>query len=217
MRHPELRLVLFTTAAVFAWDGTLSGAEPWSWHSVDFTVQKTPRWELALHTRLRTRKGELQQSRSGAIARWKTQRQVSLIGGYYFGKEEDTREEWQQSHRLFGGAEAGIYSKGGVSVAARGLVERFSAPARRDFTRFRGRIRLTTESRVGPYLGTEWFFDTKGYLAGRYSAGLRWRWSSWSSVEAGYMYDARNPVLGVSRHGIVTHLYLERPRKARRL
>jgi len=207
---------LLAAAAVLACDGTLAGAEPWSWHSVDFTAQKTTRWEWALHTRLRTRKGELQQGRSGSIVRFRPHSQIALLGGYYFGKEEDTREEWQESHRGFGGVEAGVYSKGAVSVAARGLVERFAAAGRPGFTRLRGRLRLTTGGRIGPYASTEWFFDRKGYLAGRYSGGLRWRWSSWSSLEAGYMYDARNPALGVPRHGIVTHLFLERPRKERR-
>ncbi len=157
---------------------------------MDFTLRKTPSIEWGLHTRLRTREGDLQQGRSGTILRFKPHSRVSLIGGYYYGKEEDTRQEWRDSHRVFSGAEARVYGKGAVSLAARALVERFVAGSRPDFTRVRQRIRLSMDRRIGPFAGGEWFFDTKGYLAGRYSGGMRWRWSSWSSVVFGYPYYA---------------------------
>jgi hypothetical protein len=214
MRLTELRLGILAVPAVFlASAGSLVAEELWSWHSVDFTVMKTAAFEWGLHTRLRTREGELQQGRSGSILRFRPHPRFSLMGGYYYGREEDTRQEWRNSHRLFGGAEAGVYRKGGVSVAARGLVERFIVDSRPDFMRFRHRLRLSTNHRIGPFVGAEWFFDRKGYLAGRYSGGLRWRCSSWSSVEFGYLYDARSPQLGPSRHGIITNVLLERRQK----
>ncbi len=214
MRLFALRLGLLAVPAAFlASTGTLSAEELWSWHAVDFTLLKTPGFEWGLHTRLRTREGEVQQGRSGTILKFKPHSRVSLIGGYYYGKEEDTREEWRDSHRVFSGAEARVYGKGAVSVAARGLVERFIARSRPDFTRFRQRIRLSTDRRIGPFASGEWFLDVKGYLAGRYSGGLRWRCWSWSSVEFGYLYDARSPLLGVPRHTIITHIFLERRQK----
>lgn len=192
--------------------GTLAAQELWSWHSVDFTLLKTGGVEWGLHTRLRTREGELQQSRSGTILRFTPHSRITVIGGYYYGRDEDTREEWQDSHRVFGGAETRVHRWGAATVAARGLVERFGG-GRPSFTRFRNRIRLSTDRRIGPYASGEWLWDAKGYLAGRYSGGLRWRCSSWASIEFGYIYDARSPQLGPPRHGVVTQLLLERRRE----
>lgn len=188
--------------------GTLAAQEVWSWHSVDFTLLKARGVEWGLHTRLRTREGELQQGRSGTILRFTPRSRVTWIGGYYYGREEDTREEWQNSHRVFAGAEARLYRRGAVSVATRGLVERFATGARPSFNRFRHRIRLSTSHRIGPYASGEWFWDAKGYLAGRYQGGVRWRGAKWAAVGFGYMYDARSPHLGPSRHGLVTQLFL---------
>lgn len=197
MRLSRLRLdLLAVPAAVLASAGTLAAEELWSWHAVDFTLLKTPRFEWGLHNRLRAREGEVQQGRSGTILRFKPHSQLSLIGGDYYGKEEDTREEWRDSHRVFSGAEARVYGKGAVSVAVRGLVERFIADSRPDFTRFRQRIRFSTDRRIGPFASGEWFSDPKGFLAGRYSGGLSWRRLNWSSAECGCLYDARSPKAG---------------------
>ena len=190
--------------------GTLAAQELWSWHSFDLALFKARGVEWGLHTRLRTREGQLQQGRSGTILRFTPRSRITVIGGYYYGREEDTREEWQNSHRLFAGAEARLYRRGAVSVASRGLVERFVVSARPSFNRFRYRTRLSTDYRIGPYTSGESFWDANGYLATRYQGGLRWRGSRWASVEFGYMYDARSPQLGPSRHGVVTQLLLER-------
>ncbi len=190
--------------------GTLAAQEVWSWHSFDFALLKTRSVELALHTRLRTREGDFQQGRSGTILRFTPHSRTAVIGGYYYGREEDTREEWQNSHRVFGGAELRIYRRGAVSVASRGLVERFVTTSRPSFNRYRFRTRLSANYPIGPFTSGEWFWDARGYLATRYQAGLRWRASKWASVELGYMYDARSPQLGPPRHGMVTHLLLER-------
>jgi hypothetical protein len=111
-------LVLFSA-------GTLAAQELWSWHSVDFALWKARGVEWGLHTRLRTRQGELQQGRSGTILKFSPSARMALIGGYYYGREEDTREEWQNSHRVFAGVEAPVYRRGAVAVVSRGLVERF--------------------------------------------------------------------------------------------
>ena len=190
--------------------GPLAAQELWSWHAVDFALFKARGVEWALHTRLRTREGYLQQGRSGTILKFTPRPRFSIIGGYYYGREEDTREEWQNSHRVFAGAEARLYRRCAVSVASRSLVERFVTSARPSFNRFRLRTRLSTDYRIGPYTSGEWFWDAKGYLAARYQGGVRWRGSRWASFEFGYMYDARSPQLGPPRHGVVTNVLLER-------
>ncbi|MBI1790668.1 MAG: hypothetical protein HYR60_24315 [Acidobacteria bacterium] len=127
MRLSGIRLALpAVPAAILASAGTLFAEELWSWHAVDFTLAENPGLEWGLHTRLRTREGEVQQGRSGTILKFKPHSRFSLIGGYYYGKEEDTRKEWRDSHRVFSGAEARVYGTGTVSVAVRGLVERFT-------------------------------------------------------------------------------------------
>jgi hypothetical protein len=194
--------------------GMLAAQEMWSWHSVDFALIKARGVEWGLHTRLRTQEGELQQGRSGTILRYTPHSRITVIGGYYYGREEDTREEWQNSHRVFSGAEARVFQHGAVSVASRGLIERFVSSGRPSFNRFRHRVRLSSDRRIGPFASGEWFWDVKGYLAGRYQGGLRWRGSRWASVEFGYMYDARSPHLGPPRHGVVTQLLFE-PRRER--
>lgn len=213
MRLGERRTALLAVSTAVLSAGTLTAGELWSWHSVDFTLLKARGVEWGLHTRVRTREGELQQSRSGTILRFTPHSRLTVVGGYYYGREEDTREEWQNSHRVFSGAEARVSRKSGVSVAVRGLVERFATGGRPSFTRFRNRVRLSTDHRIGPFASGEWFWDVKGYLAGRYSSGLRWRSSNWASMEFGYLYDARSPHLGPPRHGVVTQLLLERRRE----
>lgn len=192
--------------------GSAAAQEQWSWHSADFTVYEGRAVEWALHTRLRTRQGDLQQGRSGTILKFAPRARLNWIAGYYYGREEDTREEWQDSHRLFGGAEVRLYRRGAVTVAARGLAERFLREGRPDLTRLRQRVRLSTRHRIGPYTSGEWFWDLKGYLASRYQGGLRWRASRWLAIEAGYMYDARSPQLGPPRHGLVTQVFISRGR-----
>ncbi len=203
------------SALVLLCAGTLAGQERWSWHSIDFGLFETGSAEWIVHTRLRTRQGELQQSRWGSILNFSPHSRVTLIGGYYYGRDEDTREEWRSFHRLFGGAETRVRQWGAATLAARGLAERFWGGGRPAFTRLRNRIRLTMDGRIRPYLSGEWFWDTQGYLAGRYSVGLRWRCCRWASVEIGYLYDARSAQLGPPRHGVVTQLRLD-PRRGRR-
>ena len=138
---------------------------------------------------------------------------LSVVTGYYYGKEEDATEEWRNFHRIFSGVEVPLFQTRKASVAARGLVERFISDARPDFTRFRQRVRYSTTSQIGPYAQGEWFFDAQGYLSSRYSGGLRWRWAASSWVEFGYLYDVRRPEIGPPRHVFVTNFLLERRKK----
>lgn len=84
-----MRLIIMALLAC----GSLAAQEVWSWHSFDFALLKARGVEWGLHTRLRTREGELQQGSSGTNLRFTPRSRVTLAGGYYYGREEDTREE----------------------------------------------------------------------------------------------------------------------------
>jgi hypothetical protein len=167
---------------------------------------------VILHGRLRTGNdfSTLQQGRTGAIVRFGLPGSSTLIGGYYYGKEEDSAEDWQNLHRIFGGVEVPVLRRRGISVDTRGIVERFFVPDRQQFTRYRHRLRLRTDRRIGPYVSSEWFFAADGYLSGRYGAGICWRCAESGTLEFGYLYDARRPTIGEPRHVIVTQFTLDR-------
>jgi hypothetical protein len=202
-------------ALLFLGAGALLAEEVWTLHGFDYGLIRTKRIEVDLHTRFRTNEHmtNLQQGRSGAVLRWNGHRRLTPIVGYYFGQQEDGRDEWTMFHRIFGGGEALAYSGKRMRLTSRTLVERFIAPSAADFNRYRQRWRLSVDRKVGPYLSSEWFFDAKGYLSARYGGGVRWKWSSWSWLEAGYLYDDRSPKLGPERHMIVTQLFFGRPKE----
>ena len=211
-RSPAHWRALWTLAMVLASSERAAAGEVWSWHSIDVSVLKTSKAEVILHARLRTGNsfGTLQQGRTGVISKFPLTRIGALVGGYYYGKEEDSAEDWQNSHRIFAGIEAPVYGGRGVAIDTRGVVERFFVVDRPEFSRYRHRLRLRTTGRLGPYVSTEWFFDTNGYLSGRYGAGLRWRCAESSTLEVGYLYDARRADIGEPRHVIVTQFTLDR-------
>jgi len=202
--------MLCIVALLFASDSA-SADEMWSWHVFDAKVAKTKRFDVTLHSRFRARwdLGDMQQGRVGVVTRINASTKSSAIVGYYYGKEEDAADDWRNFHRVFGGVEVPVYRGKELSVATRGLVERFFVSDRSGFTRYRHRIRLATQKRIGPYVAGEWFFDGDGWLSGRYAAGIRWRCNRWSSVEVGYLYDQRRPSVGEPRHVIVTQFTLE--------
>jgi hypothetical protein len=187
-------------------------AEIRTWHAFDVVVFGGPRLEAIAHARLRYDSvlGSLQQGRAGALARFRVRPRWTLIGGYYFGKEEDHREQWQNFHRPFAGLEASLVARdGGVALDTRGLLERILSGSQGDFTRYRQRLRLTTDRQIGPYLATEWFFDSAGYRTSRHSAGLRWRLARRATLEAGYLLDLRRAELGGLLHVITTQVNLD--------
>lgn len=96
---------------LLASEGRALAGEVWSWHAVDVTILKTSRAEVLLHGRLRTGRtfGTLQQGRTGAIAKFGLPVSGVLIGGYYYGKEEDSAQDWQNLHRIFGGVEVPVF------------------------------------------------------------------------------------------------------------
>ena len=180
--------------------------EIWSWHAVDATVLNTSKTAVTLHGRLRLGRGTVQQGRAGVIAKIDILRGAILIGGYYYGKEEDSAEDWRNFHRLFIGMEMPFLRSHGLRLDTRGIVERFFVADRQQFSRYRHRIRLRTERRLGPYVSSEWFFDADGYLSGRYGAGVRWKYAESVAFEIGYLYDVRRQGIGEPRHVIVTQV-----------
>ena len=192
----------------------LGAEEIWTLHGFDYGLIRRNSLEIDLHTRFRTNEHmtNFQQGRSGAVFRWNADRRITAIGGYYYGHQEDGRDEWSKFHRVFGGGEVLLHSDKRMRLTSRTLVERFFAPADVDFNRYRQRFRLSVDRKFGPFLTSEWFFDTSGYLSSRNGGGVRWKWSSWSWVEAGYLYDDRSPKLGPDRHMIVTQMFFGRPK-----
>jgi hypothetical protein len=182
----------------------------WSWHGFDYVPVKTSKLEWTLHTRLRTRSGELQQGRSGSLLKYSFHRRVAGIAGYYYGKEEDSVDEFRDVHRVFGGFETPLLRRARTDVAFRSLYEYFFRETRPSSPRYRQRVRLTQNRRIGPSLQAEWFFDKEGYLSGRYNAGVRWKAAEWSTVEVGYLYDRRRASIGLNRHALVTSITFQR-------
>ncbi len=195
--------------------GSLHAEEVWTLHGFDYGLIRSRRIEVDLHTRFRTNQHmtNFQQGRSGAVLRWNAHRRLTAIGGYYFGKQEDSLDELTNFHRVFGGGEALVYGGERMRLTSRTVVERFIAAPGEDFNRYRQRLRLSVDGRVGPYVTSEWFFDAKGYLSARHGGGVRWNWRSWSWVEAGYLYDDRSSRLGPERHMLVMQMYFVRPLK----
>ena len=216
--NPTRELLLrcaFAIALIPCGAEVLRAEEVWTLHGFDFGLIRAKRIEVDLHTRFRTneRMTNFQQGRSGALLRWNAVRRFTPVAGYYFGQQEDGRDEWARFHRVFGGGEALLYGNKRVRLASRALVERFIAVPGVDFNRYRQRTRFSVDGKIGPYLSSEWFFDNKGYLSSRNGGGVRWKWRSWSWVEAGYLYDDRSPRLGPPRHMIVTQMFFGRPRE----
>jgi len=172
-----------------------AAGELWAWHALDATILKTASTEVTLRGRLRIGRGTVQQGRAGVITKTGIPRRATLIGGYYYGKEEDSAEDWRNFHRLFIGMETPLLRSHGLRLDTRGIVERFFVADRPQFSRSRHRIRLRTERRLGPYIASEWFFDADGYLSGRYGAGVRWKYAESGALETGYRYDGRRRVL----------------------
>lgn len=205
LKRPLVAVLLISAARPLA-------AEIRTWHAFDAQVFGSSRLEATLHTRFRYDGvlGSFQQGRAGGVLRFRARPRWALIGGYYYGKEEDHREQWLNFHRPFAGMEVLLASRdGGIGLATRGLVERLVGGRSGDFTRYRQRLRLTTDRRLGPYLATEWFFDGRGYLTSRHSAGVRWRFARRASLEAGYLLDLRRADVGGVLHVFTTQMQFD--------
>ncbi|MCW5963641.1 MAG: hypothetical protein KIT83_06360, partial [Bryobacterales bacterium] len=81
-------------------------AQPETQHVVNAPWRLTPRTEITLHSRFRTRPTSqgLYQGRAGALLGVRLTPQLTAIAGYYFA-EEESPQDWEGWNRFFGGVE----------------------------------------------------------------------------------------------------------------
>jgi hypothetical protein len=163
--------------------------------------------EPLLHFRIRTtpQGGGLAQIRTGPILNFDVHDRVTLIGGYYFIREQEERS-WTTTHRWFGGAEVAVWKRG-IEVDARSLLERFVVVSAPDYTRFRNRVRISPPGTTAPYVSVEASFDADGLRSMRYSAGIRRTIVEELIVDIGYFYENRRPGASPDRHVIGTTIH----------
>jgi hypothetical protein len=181
-------------------------------HAFDTTLSLGPRWEMMLHSRLRTepRGDGLYQVRGGPIFEYSANNRIALLGGYYFTRQQ-WAGEWSTTHRYFGGAEATAVSARRIDADVRVIAERFAPASSAGFARYRERVRVSGKGRIAPYASVEWFQDRQGFRGVRYSGGLRVRGGRGISVDAGYFFEARHLAKGGDRHMVITAFHFRRP------
>jgi Protein of unknown function (DUF2490) len=178
---------------------TAASAQVWTWHAVDVALP-AGRSDIVLHARPGTSRGRFAYLRTGAWLRTPVHKRIEVAGGYLYTTDNDP-SGWDGSSRLFTSAEV---SAG--TLRFRTTVERFFPESSRDYFRYRQRAMFAMRRRITPVLVLEMFFDRHGVSGTRPSAGVRWRVNAWSSLEAGYFYDARAARAGGVRHVIFTGL-----------
>jgi hypothetical protein len=201
----------FYPAALALMPSAAPAADFWSWHAFDYPIIQRGRLEVAAYGRLRTEGSGLEQTRLGPTLDFNLHPRFSLTGGYYWSEENDD-PGWDAVHRLFGGFEAPLVRARGVELSWRGLVERHLEASRPDHTRFRQRIRLETNRRIGPAASVEWLREPRGSTSWRYSAGVLYLGKTFSEIEVAYLYDSRPAADGGDRHGVTTRFSLARRR-----
>lgn len=183
-------------------------------HAFDYTQALNRRWDLTLHTRVRTQPYHglgLYQVRVGPIASWRATSRLSLLGGYYFARQQRRADDdFIGGHRLFGGADFTVVRNRHLAADLRGIAERFLSDAAPDFSRYRFRSRLSGRTRVAPTASYEVFLDRRGWRGDRYTGGVRWNVRSGIQVEVGYLYEHRRPDVGPHRHILTTSLQFRR-------
>lgn len=168
-----------------------------------------------LHSRARTRVEnlDLYQIRAGPIIEYSLTSRASLIGGYYFTRNEHASRSWSTTHRPFAGAELAI-SKRRLILDSRTLIERFCVPGTGDFSRYRQRLWVTrSASAGGPYGSVEGLFDAAGLRSIRYGAGWRIGPRGAFSIDFGYFYEARRSSEGGNRQMVLTTVHVRRQDK----
>jgi hypothetical protein len=184
-----MTLFIFSLAPLFA--------QPETQHVINAPWKLTPRVEITLHSRYRTRPTSqgLYQGRVGALLGLRANQRVTAIVGYYFTEEEESSRDWEGWNRLFGGAEHSI-AKWKGKWAGRHLAEMFDAPRGLVYYRVRHRFGYEAPTRLGPYTNVEVFWDRQGWRSVRYQAGLRYRISPRTAWDFHYFHEPRRQDVG---------------------
>jgi hypothetical protein len=186
-------------------------------HAVEASRPLGERWQLTIHSRLRTQPGGLglYQFRAGPILEYAITPRVSGLGGYYFSKQQRVERDVVGTHRPFGGVKWTAVKLRHYEVELRSLVERFLTE--RDYTRYRNRVRWSATTRWAPYANVESFADRGGVRSTRYSVGLRWstpgKRLDW---DFGYFGEPRRRDLGPPRHMFLTTIHVRLKPAAKR-
>jgi hypothetical protein len=208
LRYARCFPILLLTVS---WAIPIHAGEVQSQHALDTSI-KAGKWRAVLHSRARTRleSVDLYQFRVGPIVDYSLTSRVTLIGGYYFARNEREFRLWSTTHRPFvGGAFATQYRR--ANIEARSLVERFFVPGAGDFNRYRQRV-LLMDAR-GPYSSVEGFVDAAGLRSMRYGAGWRIGPKSVVSIDLGYFFETRRLIEGGNRHMFLTSIHIRRQGK----
>lgn len=200
-----IALVLSSAAAYPLWSADVE-----TQHALDVTLPLKPKFELILHSRVRTQPGGLgfYQVRAGPIVSWDAAPRMTLLSGYYYARQERKIDnDFIGGHRLFGGAEIAVVETRRLSIDQRLLAERFLSDATDDFNRYRLRTRLSAKGSVAPYTSHEFFFDARGWRSNRHSAGIRWSALPAVQIDLGYLYEHRRAGVGPDRHMWLTSFH----------
>lgn len=181
-------------------------------HAFEAGFTPHPRFHLTLHSRLRTQQQDLgfYQVRAGPVAEFVVTPRFSLVGGYYFARQEGSPGRWREVHRPFAGVEATLLQRYGT-WDVRSLMERFASTGP-DFTRWRNRVLWLADRKHDPYAATEVFVDAQGFRSLRLSGGVRWRLTPAIVMDTGYFYEFRRAALDRDRQMFLTTLQI-RPGK----
>jgi hypothetical protein len=191
----------------------LPGTELYSWHGFDLPVPLSSKFELIVHSRLRSRNelNQVQQVRSGGIFRYSAGKLTPFFG-YYFQPAHESHSPWTKGHRFFTGVERALALPGNFSFTARLAAERHISTGLPAYMRYRSYAKLQFPGkRVAPYLQNEMLAVRQGYHSMRNGGGLSFRFNSGIVFEAGYLYDIRRTFWGGDRSAIVTSLKFPPP------
>jgi hypothetical protein len=110
-------------------------------HAFELTRNLTERLSLNLHSRVRSEPATLSfyQIRLGPMFTYPWKPKLSLIGGYYFGRQRMVDGDFVGGHRYFGGGESMLIRRARWQSDTRFLTERFAPQNANDFTRYRAR------------------------------------------------------------------------------
>jgi len=190
--------------------------ELFSWHVTDNQVRLNRRFDLVLHSRIRTRQEfqHVQQLRTGSILRMQAGKNLIPYVGYYFQPAHEPNDPWVRGHRVFVGVERPFALPNRMVMTTRLAAERHMNTGRPNYFRFRTYMRLQFPGRkVAPFIQNEWLAVKQGFHSVRNSGGLRMRLSPAVTLEAGYLYDIRRTFWGGDRSAIVTALKFQKPER----